>query len=119
MDILKITIITAPALIFIDYGPDRREIIFTVDFNLDRWGATFSQIKTKKNTLSRYESGLWNNAERNYDAIKREYRGVLKTLKKVRSWLYGMYFVLKIDAHVLLHQLNRFGTDLPGTLITR
>jgi hypothetical protein len=30
-----------------------------------------------------------------------------------------MYFVLEIDAHVLLYQLNRFGTDLPGTLVTR
>jgi hypothetical protein len=42
MDILKIAIITAPALIFIDYGPDGGEIIFTVDFSLGRWGATFN-----------------------------------------------------------------------------
>ena len=30
-----------------------------------------------------------------------------------------MHFVLEIDAHVLLHQLNRSGTDLPEILITR
>jgi hypothetical protein len=28
-------------------------------------------------------------------------------------------FQQEINAHVLLHQLNRFGTDLPGALVTR
>jgi hypothetical protein len=42
MDILKIAIITAPILIFIDYGPDGGEIILIVDFNLGRWGAIFN-----------------------------------------------------------------------------
>jgi hypothetical protein len=42
MDIFKIAIITAPALIFIDYGLDGGEIILTIDFSLDEWGATFN-----------------------------------------------------------------------------
>ena len=69
--------------------------------------------------LSRYESGLWNKAEQNYDATKRECRGVLKALRKVRYWLYGVRFTLETDASVLVAQLNRSATDLPRALVTR
>ena len=42
-----------------------------------------------------------------YNVIKQKSYGVLKALKKVRYWLYGVRFILKIDANVLLAQLNR------------
>jgi hypothetical protein len=72
-----------------------------------------------KRNPSRYESGLWNQAEKNYDATKRECRGVLKALQKVRYWLYRVHFVLETDANVLVAQLNCSATDLPGALVTR
>ena len=37
----------------------------------------------------------------------------------MRSWLYGVHFILETDINVLAAQLNRSGTDLPGALITR
>jgi hypothetical protein len=62
---------------------------------------------------------LWNKAERGYDTTKRECRGVLKAFRKLRHWLYGVHFVLETDANVLVAQLNRVATDLPGALVTR
>jgi RNase H-like domain found in reverse transcriptase len=73
----------------------------------------------RRRHLSRYESGLWNKAERNYDATKRKCRGVLKALRKVRYWLYRVRFVLETDANVLVAQLNRSTTNLPRALVTR
>ena len=43
----------------------------------------------------------------------------MKALKKVRNYLYGVHFLLETDASVLVAQLNRGGTDLPGALVTR
>ena len=73
----------------------------------------------RKRHRSRYESGIWSSAEKKYDATKRECRGVFKALKKVRYWLYRVRFILETDASVLVAQLNRSGTDLPGALVTR
>ena len=41
------------------------------------------------------------------------------TLKKFRSWVYGVYFIIKTDAYVLAAQFNRSGIDLSGVLIIR
>jgi hypothetical protein len=68
---------------------------------------------------SRYESGLWNAAKKNYNATKRECRSALKALRKVRYWLYRVKFTLETDASVLVAQLNRSATDLPRALVTR
>jgi hypothetical protein len=43
----------------------------------------------------------------------------LKALQKVRYWLYRVHFVLETDVNVLVAQLNRSATDLPGALVTR
>jgi hypothetical protein len=67
----------------------------------------------------RYESGIWKEAERRYDAGKRECRGLLKALKKLRVYLYGVRFTVETDANTLVHQLNLPASDLPGAVITR
>ena len=77
------------------------------------------QLVQGKRHPSRYESGIWSTAEKKYDAIKRECRGVLKALKKVRYWLYWVRFIQETDASVLVAKLNRSGTDLPRALVTR
>jgi hypothetical protein len=69
--------------------------------------------------FSRYESGIWNQIKRKYDATKREYRAIFKVFKKFRFWLYGIHFFLKTDINVLIAQFNRSETDLPSTLFTR
>ena len=77
------------------------------------------QITENKKAPSRYKSGMWNETEQRYDATKRECRGVLKALKRFKAWVYGVSFVLEVDAKVLAAQLNRSGTDLPGALVTK
>ena len=75
------------------------------------------QLVQGKKHPSRYKSGIWSSVEKNHDATKRECRGVLKALKKIRYWLYGVRFILETDASVLVAQLNRSGTDLPRALV--
>ena len=121
MDSLKLALTTAPALRSIDYSALAGAIILAVDSSLTGWGAVLMQIdkETGKRHPSRYESGLWTEQEARYDAGKRECRGLMKALKKVRFWLYGVHFVVEIDANTLVAQLNRSATDLPGALVTR
>lgn len=122
MDKLKVALTTAPALVKIDYDVDLTvfAIILAVDSSLSGWGAVLMQLdEKKKRHPARYESGLWDSAERNYDATKRECRGVLKAIKKMRFHLYGIHFILETDAQVLVDQLNRSASDIPGALVLR
>ena len=74
---------------------------------------------SKRRHPARYESGLWTKAESQYDAGKRECRALLKALKKFKSWLYGVTFMVEIDVMTLAAQLNRSTTDLPRVLVTQ
>jgi reverse transcriptase-like protein/integrase-like protein len=119
---LQEKLISPPLLCKLQYDPSAGwgEIVLAVDSSLKGWGATLGQVDNDKRLrVSRYESGLWNAAEQNYDATKRECRGILKSLQKLRFWLYGTFFILETDAKTLVHQLNRAATDLPGALVTR
>ena len=120
MNLLKKALTEPPALTRISYDKDAGDIVVGVDASLEGWGGTMSQ-KTKEGTIqpARYESGIWNKAEKNYDATKRETRAVLKILRKLRFYLYGVHFILQTDAQVLVSQLKRAATDLPGSLVTR
>jgi RNase H-like domain found in reverse transcriptase/Integrase zinc binding domain len=120
MAALKKALTEAPGLVSLDYSDEAGKIILTVDASLTGWGAVLQQLDTdKKRHPVRFESGLWTTAERNYDATKRECRGALKAIKKMRSHLIGVHFVLETDAAVLVAQLNKAATDLPGALLTR
>jgi hypothetical protein len=68
--------------------------------------------------VSRYDSRLWNKAKRGYNTTKRKCKGVLKAFRKLRYWLYGVHFTLKTNTNVLVTQLNRVATNLPGALVT-
>jgi hypothetical protein len=120
MNALKTALTTAPALVSIDYKSGG-DIILAVDASLKGWGCVLMQVNTGtgKRHPARYESGLWNNAEEKYDATKRECRGLLKSLKKLRGYLYGVQFKVEIDANTLVAQLNKVASDLPGALVTR
>ena len=119
MDLLKFALTSHPALVSLDYTERAGDIILAVDASLEGWGGVLMQLVKGKRHSSRYESGIWSSSEKKYDATKRECRGVLKALKKVRYWLYGVRFILETDARVLVAQLNQSGTDLPGALVTR
>src|SRR5437773_9380840 len=68
---------------------------------------------------ARFESGIWNDVEKKYDAIKLKCRGLLKALKKSRFWLFGRSFSVETDAQTLVWLLNQPPNDLPNAIITR
>jgi hypothetical protein len=115
---LKRALTSAPALVSIIYK-DGGTIILAVDASGTGWGAVLMQIdiSSGKRRPVRYESGIWSRAESEYDALKREARGLLKALKKFRRWLFNVYFVVETDAMTLAAQLNRQSTDLPGAVV--
>lgn len=124
MNTLQEKITSAPALVTIQYGEEAGKVILVVDAGPDGWGAVLMQERVGTNGKvkrhpARYESGIWDGAERNYDQLKRECRGLLKALKKFRFWLYGVHFYVETDAKVLVAQLNRSVTDLPGAIVTQ
>ena len=104
MNILKLILTIASTSRSLNYSLLTDEIILTVEFSLKKWGAILSQInfETSKNHSSRYESGLWTMSESKYNVIKREYRELLKALKKVRFWLYEVRFTIEIDVNILI-----------------
>ena len=87
MHALKHALVSPPALVSIDYAEGAGLIVLGVDASLEGWGATLMQINNGKRHPARYESGIWSLQEKVYDATKRECRGVLKALKKVRNYL--------------------------------
>ena len=101
MDCLKFCLCQPPALLPLDYTLAIGSIILAVDSSLRGWGAVLQQLREGKRHPSRYESGLWSEVESRYDAGRRECRGVLKALKKLRNYLYGVHFVLEVDAKTL------------------
>ncbi|RDW56806.1 hypothetical protein BP5796_12873 [Coleophoma crateriformis] len=93
---LKAALTIAPALIKMDYSEGAGERICGTDSLGAGWGGFICQVKEGKRHPVRFESGIWNKAERVYDATKLECRAVLKALKKFRFYL-----------------------DIPGALVTR
>ena len=112
---------TASTLRSLNYSLLTNEIILAVDFSLKKWGAILFQInsETSKNHFFRYKSNLWTMSESKYNVTKRECRGLLKTLKKVRFWLYEVRFIIEIDVNTLIVQFNRSVIDFPEALMTR
>ncbi len=84
MDLLKLALTTPPALVSLDYTYGAGDIILAVDASLEWWGRVLMPLVQGKRHLSRHERGIWSSTEKKYDATKRECRGVLKALKKVR-----------------------------------
>ena len=119
IDALKEALTTAPAIVTLDYGPEAGDIILSIDASLLGWGAVLQQLVDRRRHPARYESRLWNPTESRYDAGKRKCRGLLKALKKVRYYLYGVRFILKLDANTLVAQLNHTTNNLPRALVTR
>jgi hypothetical protein len=117
---LKMAITSAPALMPIRYDEPLLAIFVMVDASLEGWGGVLEQEDAEgQRHPARFESGVWSEAERNYDACKRECKGVVHLLKKFRHYLYGVHFVLETDAKTLVAQLNRSASDLPTSLVTR
>lgn len=117
MTTLQQALTTAPCLITLDY--EAGEIWLKVDASGRGWGAILCQLIKNRMHPSRYESGTWRGPELNYDATKKECLGVVKALRRLRNYLYGIRFHLETDAKVLIAQLNDGFSALPGAVLTR
>ena len=94
----------APVLVRINYTPKAGEIVVAVNASLVRYSRYLGQqdLKTKRVRPLRYKSRVWSLAEQNYNATKRECRGVLKILKKLYVWITRVHFVLETNANILV-----------------
>ena len=101
MDTLQEALTNAPALNTLDYAEDVGEIVLAVDASGEGWGAILQQVKDGKRHLVKYESRVLTTSEKGYDAGKKECRALLRALKKLKVWLYVVYFTVEIDAKTL------------------
>jgi hypothetical protein len=99
-------------------NPGAGRIIVAVDASLDEWGAIPMQDEDGLRHPCRYESGIWNDTDRQYDAGKRECKGLMRAFSKFRVYLYDSRFIVETDANTVVHQLNLPPSDLPGAAIT-
>ena len=121
MDNLKMAITEAPVLIPLDFSPSALQIFLNADASTSiGWGTVLSQLQGDGSIRpARFESGIWSDVEKKYDALKLECRGLLKSLKKLWFWLYGRYFTVLTDSQSLVCLLNQPPTDLPNAVMTR
>ena len=124
MEKLKTALSSAPVLQPLVYKPADDGFVGGIVLGVDACGLGFGMILQQEDRESRrhpvrYESGLWTLAETRYDAVKLEYRGLLRALKKFRYYFYAVQFLIKIDARTLVHQLNQPTSALRGAIVGR
>jgi hypothetical protein len=121
MDTLKRRLIEAPILVTLDLSLNALQIIVHVDAASSiGWGGVLSQYQNNEELHpARYENGIWSESEKKYDALKLEYRGLLKAFEKFRYWLFGQYFSVRTDSQSLVWLLNQPPNDLPNAMMMR
>ncbi|RYC57813.1 hypothetical protein CHU98_g8405 [Xylaria longipes] len=95
MRLLKEALTTAPVLISLDYAGGA--IWLKADASGEGWGAILCQEVGIEVKPSCYESGIWRGPELRYDATKQECLAVVKSLRRVRNYLYSVRFHLETD----------------------
>lgn len=104
METIKHALTTAPALTTPQFGPENGTLILADYAGGKAWGVFLMQEdKEGRYHRCRYESGLWSPVEKLYDTGKKEFKGVRNALKKMRFWLYGVRFMVVIDAKAMVH----------------
>ena len=73
-------------------------------------------IDSIRRHIIRFNNSLWNNKKK-YNINKREYRGLLKALKKYKYLLIKIRFVIEFNAKTLVAQLNKNAADLSNIFI--
>ena len=124
MEKLKTALSSAPALKRLVYTLEDDGFMGGIVHGVDACGLGFGAIQQQEDRESRlhpvrYESGLWTPAQTRYDVVKLECRGLLRALKKFLYYLYGVQFLIEIDARTVVHQLNQPTLDLPGAIVGR
>jgi len=121
MDALKQAITSALVLVTLDFSTAALSIFLNVDASTTiGWGAVLSQQQSDGSIRpARFESGIWSDVKRKYDTLRLECRGLLKSLKKLRFWLYRRYFTVLTDSQMLVWLLNQLPNDLLNAIMTR
>src|ERR1700689_5136373 len=112
---------TVPVLVSLDFSVSALGIELGIDASTTvGWRAVLSQYREDgKLHPVRFESGIWSDTERKYDALKLECRGLIKALEKLRLWLFGRFFTVTTDSQPLVWLLNQPPNDLPNAMMTR
>lgn len=118
MRILKNAVLSPPALVAIDYNGG--QLFLGVDASCIGGGAHLEQLGTDgcRHTI-RFDSTLWSEAESKQHSTKLECKALVWALKAFQGYLYGHHFTIETDAKVLIAQLNRSSSDLPGSVMNR
>ena len=75
MNVLKLKLISALILAFLNYSEEADMIILVVDVSDDGWDAVLMQILKNSKQLKhiiRFKSSVWNSQKQMYDAEKKE-----------------------------------------------
>ena len=119
MKTFKLILIIVSAFKIINYTENTDEIICTINVSEKDWKDNLMQVKQEKKRwyIIHYESKIWSDVKKHYDTEKQEYKNVLKMLKKYCEYLYKIHFVLKLDANILIAQLNWSANNLLEALV--
>lgn len=119
MNLLKLTLIIALIMKNLNYFDQVEKIIVAMNASFQYWNTILQQttLNFKNRHSIKYENELWNEQEIRYDAEKRECQNLMKTLKKVRFWLYEIKFIIEINANTLIIQLSRSALNLSNAFI--
>lgn len=91
----------------LEYGENAGELIVAVDSAQTAAGAVLLQVqKDGKRQPARYESISFTDVESRYSQAKLELCGVVKTLKKLQLYIWGVPFTLEVDASYLRQMVN-------------
>ena len=117
---LKQALQNAPVLRAPDYGDPRRPLVLSTDASPEGAGGVLSQKDVNRHRYCiRFESAKFSNTQRKYSQIKRELYAVYLMVRKLRIYLYGVHFVLEVDARPLIGMLNipKLANDVAGRWI--
>lgn len=118
MRVIKEAVTNPPALVAIDYQGGK--LILGVDASKQGGGAHLEQVGADglRHTI-RFDSTLWSESESRQHSTKLECKALVWALKAFQTYLYGHHFTVETDAKVLIAQLNRSASDLPGSVMNR
>ena len=104
MKTFKLVLTIVSALKIIDYTENTDKAICAVNASEKNWEDNLMQVKQKKKKqhIICYENKIWSDVEKCYNVRKQEYKSILKMLKKCYNYFYKIYFVLKLNANILI-----------------
>ena len=93
-------------LAFPSYAQDSEKLELYVDASAKGAGACLQQRQNGVMRTIAYASMTFNHAQRNYSTIERELAALRWGIKSLRSFLFGIEFVVKTDHQPLVHLHN-------------